>query len=334
VSQTFIIAEAGVNHNGSLEQAVRLVDAAVKAGADAVKFQTFKAKNLVTETAEQAVYQAENTGKQQSQYELLKQLELSEAEHQTLFEYCQQKGIEFMSTPFDEESIALLHQLGMKRWKIPSGELLSLPYLQHIASFNQPTILSTGMATLDEVGLAVDTLLSAGLSKQNLTILHANTAYPTPYKDVNLRAMQSLKQHFQTAIGLSDHSLGIEVPIAAVALGAEVIEKHFTLDRTLPGPDQKASLEPDELKQMVQSIRHIEWALGTGEKVPSASEQANIAVARKRIVAKYDIQKGERLTEDNLTLKRSDKGFYADVWCEVIGQVAPQDYAAGEGVQW
>ncbi len=331
---TFIIAEAGVNHNGELRQAIKLVDIAKMAGADAVKFQTFKVQNLVTETAQQADYQKENTGKEQSQFELLQQLELSEIDHRMIFNYCQQEGIEFMSTPFDEESIEFLHRLGVSRWKIPSGELLSIPYLQQIGQFNQPTYLSTGMATLEEVSLAVETLFQAGLARENLTLLHANTAYPTPYEDVNLRAMLTLKEAFDLPVGLSDHSLGIEVPIAAVAMGAKVIEKHFTLDRGLPGPDHQASLELPELQQMVTSIRHIEQALGDGKKQPSPSEQANIAVARKRLVAKQPIAAGELLTEQNVTLKRSDQGFFADVWCEVLGKPAPKAFQAGEGIAW
>ena len=334
MSQTFIIAEAGVNHNGELRQAIKLVDIAVLAGADAVKFQTFKAENLVTATAKPADYQVENTGIEQSQYQLLKQLELGEIEQRMIFNYCQQEGIEFMSTPFDDESIDFLHQLGVRRWKIPSGELLSIPYLQQIAKFNQPTYLSTGMATLEEVGLAVETLLQAGLSRDHLTLLHANSAYPTPYEDVNLRAMHTLQQQFQLPVGLSDHSLGIEVPIAAVAMGAQVIEKHFTLDRQMPGPDHQTSLEIEDLQQMVQSIRHIELALGSGQKQPTLSEQANIKVARKRIVAKKAIQAGEVFTEANITLKRSDQGFYADVWCEVMGQTAPKDFQPEEGIRW
>ncbi|GAB6034251.1 N-acetylneuraminate synthase [Galenea microaerophila] len=334
MSQTFIIAEAGVNHNGELRQAIKLVDIAVAAGADAVKFQTFKADKLVTENAQQADYQTENTGTEQSQYALLKQLELSEIDHKMVLNYCQQEGIEFMSTPFDSESIEFLHHLGVQRWKIPSGELLSIPYLQQIAQFNQPTYLSTGMATLEEVGLAVETLFQAGLARENLTLLHANSAYPTPYQDVNLRAMQTLQKQFGLPVGLSDHSLGIEVPIAAVAMGASVIEKHFTLDRQLPGPDHQASLEADELQQMVQSIRHIEQALGSGEKAPTDSEKANIAIVRKRMVASQPIAEGEILTAENVTLKRSDNGFYADVWCEVIGQPAPRAFTEGEGIQW
>lgn len=328
----FIIAEAGVNHNGSLELAKQLVDAAKEAGADAVKFQTFKAANLVTQEAEQASYQTENTGVKESQFAMLKRLELDENDHLELVAYCKQKQIEFMSTAFDDESIQLLHDLGMQRWKIPSGELLSIPYLRKIAAFNQTTILSTGMGNLDEVALAIQTLLEAGLDKNNLTVLHANTAYPTPYADVNLRAMQTLAYEFQVSAGLSDHSLGIEVPIAAVALGAMVIEKHFTLNKTLPGPDHKASLEPAELTAMVQSIRHIEVALGSGEKVASASESANKSVARKRIVALKPIAKGASFTEQNMTLKRSASGLFAESWDNVLGQVATKDFAEGEGV--
>ncbi|MDG6777609.1 N-acetylneuraminate synthase [Thiomicrorhabdus sp. zzn3] len=328
----FVIAEAGVNHNGSLELAKQLVDAAVEAGADAVKFQTFKTENLVTESAQQADYQSENTGVKESQFAMLKRLELSEQDHQVLFDCCAERGIEFMSTPFDDDSIVFLHQLGMQRWKIPSGELLSIPYLRKIAAFNQPTILSTGMGNLEEVALAIETLFQAGLSKSNLTVLHANTAYPTPYEDVNLRAMNTLQQRFQVSTGLSDHSPGIEVPIAAAALGASVIEKHFTLDRNMPGPDHKASLEPHELKQMVQAIRHIELAMGSGDKVASASEQGNRSVARKRIVAARDISAGEVFRESNLTLKRSDQGCFAQQWDQLIGKVASKDYQLGEGI--
>lgn len=328
----FVIAEAGVNHNGSLDAAKQLVNAAVEAGADAVKFQTFKTENLVTANAEQAAYQTANTGIKESQFAMLKRLELSERDHLELVAYCRQKNIEFMSTPFDDDSIHLLHQLGMLRWKIPSGELLSIPYLRKIAAFNQPTILSTGMGNLEEVALAIETLLTAGLSKSNLTVLHANTAYPTPYEDVNLRAMLTLAETFEVAVGLSDHSLGIEVPIAAVALGATVIEKHFTLDKTLPGPDHKASLEAHELKTMVTAIRHIELALGSGEKTASNSEKQNKAVARKRIVAKRAIACGEVFSEENLTLKRSDHGRFAEQWDRVLGQTADRDYVMGEGI--
>lgn len=329
---TLIIAEAGVNHNGSLEMAKQLVDAAVEAGADAVKFQTFKADNLVTKDVKQAAYQTENTGIEESQYQMLKRLELDEAAHLELIGYCAAKNIEFMSTPFDDDSIALLYSLGMQRWKIPSGELLSVPYLRKIAKFNQPTILSTGMGALDEVEFSVKTLMNAGLDAKNLTVLHANTAYPTPFEDVNLRAMQTLAKTLNLPAGLSDHSLGIEVPIAAVAMGAKVIEKHFTLDKTLPGPDHKASLEPHELKAMVSAIRHIEQALGSSNKQPSNSEKVNISVARKRIVAKKNIAKGEMFSEQNLTLKRGAKGVFAQQWDEVVGQMATKGFAEGEEI--
>lgn len=333
LNPTFIIAEAGVNHNGDLKSALALVDAAVEAGADAVKFQTFKTEALVSKSAKQADYQTENTGQEQSQYDLLKSLELSDSDHQTLIEHCRQNGIEFMSTAFDSDSIDLLSALGVTRWKIPSGELLSVPYLRKIAGLNQPTILSTGMGDLEEVQFAVTTLLKAGLHVSNLTVLHANTAYPTPYEDVNLRAMDTLKSELNVPIGLSDHSLGIEVPIAAVALSASVIEKHFTLDKTLPGPDHKASLEPRELAAMVTAIRHIEVALGTGIKSASRSEAGNIAIARKRIVASKPISKGTVFSEDNVTLKRSDKGCFATQWDDVIGQVAQHDYQTEEGIE-
>lgn len=333
LSSTFIIAEAGVNHNGDLQTALRLIDAAVNAGANAVKFQTFQTQALVSKSAKQADYQAQNTGKQQSQYELLKSLELSEQDHRVIIQHCLNSEIEFMSTAFDNESIRLLHRLGMQRWKIPSGELLSVPYLRKIAAYNQPTILSTGMGSLEEVQFSVDTLLKAGLDATNLTVLHANTAYPTPYEDVNLRAMQTLESTLKLPVGLSDHSLGIEVPIAAVAMGATMIEKHFTLDKTLPGPDHKASLEPSELKAMVTGIRHVEQALGHGNKTVSASEFMNIAVARKRIVAASPISKGMVFSEDNLTLKRSDQGVFATDWDEVVGQKATRDYQEDEGVE-
>ena len=326
----FIIAEAGVNHNGDIKLAKQLVDAAVQAGADAVKFQTFKAGNLVTKEAQQANYQTQNTGVEESQYDMLKRLELSDEHHKELIEYCAQFDIEFMSTAFDSQSIQLLHRLGMTRWKIPSGELLSIPYLREIASYNQDTILSTGMGSLDEVEIAVKTLVNAGLSAEKLTILQANTAYPTPYEDVNLKAMLTLAKKFHTSVGLSDHSLGIEVPIAAVAMGAEVIEKHFTLDRNMSGPDHKASLEPQELKQMVRAIRHVELALGSGIKTASASEKANKSVARKRIVAGKNIEQGQVFTKDNLEIKRASSGIYAQYWDDLIGKVAPKNYLAGE----
>ncbi|QBZ83487.1 N,N'-diacetyllegionaminic acid synthase [Hydrogenovibrio crunogenus] len=329
----FIIAEAGVNHNGDLQSALRLIDAAVEAGANAVKFQTFNTQALVSKSVKQADYQAQNTGKQKSQYELLKSLELSEQDHRVIIQHCLNSDIEFMSTAFDDESIRLLHQLGMARWKIPSGELLSVPYLRKIAAYNQPTILSTGMGSLEEVQFSVNTLLKAGLEASNLTVLHANTAYPTPYEDVNLNAMQTLEKVLNLPVGLSDHSLGIEVPIAAVAMGAQMIEKHFTLDKSWPGPDHKASLNPSELKTMVTAIRHVEQALGHGEKTVSASESMNIAVARKRIVAARPIPKNTVFSEENITLKRSDSGVFATEWDQVIGQKSTRDYQEDEGIE-
>lgn len=330
--KTFIIAEAGVNHNGDIEQALALIDVAVQAGAGAVKFQTFQAKNLVSKTLQQAEYQTKNTGKQQSQYQLLKSLELTEPEHKILIKHCQANNIEFMSTPFDDQSISLLSRLKMQKWKIPSGELLSIPYLRKIARLNKTTILSTGMGDLDEIEIALTTLLKAGLDKNKLTILHANTAYPTPYKDVNITAMLSIKKKFKVNVGLSDHSLGIEIPIAAVALGATLIEKHFTLDRDLPGPDHKASLEPQELQQMVNSIRNVELAMGSGKKLVSNSEKINKSIARKKIVAKKIINLGQTLTADNLTLKRSEKGEPAVNWDKVIGRKAIKYFVVDEGI--
>lgn len=329
----FIIAEAGVNHNGDLQTALRLIDAAVEAGANAVKFQTFKTQALVSKSVKQADYQAQNTGKKQSQFELLKSLELSEQDHRVIIQHCLNSDIEFMSTAFDDESIRLLHQLGMARWKIPSGELLSVPYLRKIATYNQPTILSTGMGNLEEVQFSVNTLLKAGLEASNLTVLHANTAYPTPYEDVNLNAMKTLENALNLPVGLSDHSLGIEVPIAAVAMGAKMIEKHFTLDKSWPGPDHKASLNPSELKSMVTAIRYVEQALGHGEKTVSASESMNIAVARKRIVAARPIPKNTVFSEENITLKRSDSGVFATEWDQVIGQKSTRDYQEDEGIE-
>ncbi len=330
--KTFIIAEAGVNHNGDIKQAIALIDAAVKAGADAVKFQTFVADKLVTKDLQQASYQTKNTGKQQSQYQLLKNLELSADEHRLLIAHCQANNIEFMSTPFDHDSIDLLASLNMQKWKIPSGELLSIPYLRKIAKLNQTTILSTGMASLDEIQISVDTLLTAGLASKNLTILHANTAYPTPFEDVNLMAMQTLKEKFAVNVGLSDHSLGIEVPIAAVAMGATMLEKHFTLDKQLPGPDHKASLETDELIAMVKAIRNIEKARGGGVKIATASEKGNKSLVRKRIVAKTTILQGEVLTAENITLKRTEQGESAVYWDKVIGSKASNNFVEDEGI--
>ncbi|MDF1589759.1 MAG: N-acetylneuraminate synthase [Gammaproteobacteria bacterium] len=322
----FIIAEVGVNHNGSLDLAKQLVDVAEECGADAVKFQTFKAATLVTKTAKQADYQTANTGKQESQFDMLKRLELREADHQELVDYCQQKQIEFMSTPFDLQSIQFLNSLGVNRFKIPSGEITNYPYLKMVGSFNKEIVLSTGMATLADIEAALNLLIDSGTDKEKITILHATTDYPTQMQDVNLAAMQTIAQAFKVKVGYSDHTPGIEVPTAAVALGASVIEKHFTLDKNLPGPDHKASLEPQELKQMVQAIRNIEIALGDGIKRPSANEQKNMQVARKSLVALTDIKKGDTFSEQNLTVKRPGLGISPMRWNEVIGQAAQKDY--------
>ena len=326
----FIIAEVGVNHNGSLELAKQLVDVAKDCGADAVKFQTFKAATLVTKSAKQADYQTANTGKQESQFDMLKRLELSEADHQELVDYCQQKNIEFMSTPFDLQSIRFLNGLGVNRFKIPSGEITNYPYLKMVGSFNKEIVLSTGMATLADIEAALDLLIESGTDKDKITILHATTDYPTQMQDVNLTAMQTIAQAFKVKVGYSDHTPGIEVPTAAVALGATIIEKHFTLDKNLPGPDHKASLEPQELQAMVKAIRNIEIALGDGIKRPSASEQKNMQVARKSLVALTAIKKGETFSDQNLTVKRPGLGISPMRWNEIIGQVAQKDYQADD----
>ncbi|WP_312922344.1 N-acetylneuraminate synthase [Stutzerimonas nitrititolerans] len=330
MNHVFIIAEAGVNHNGSMELAKQLVDVAVAAGADAVKFQTFKAANLVSKKAEKADYQKQTTSAEESQFDMIKKFELNEAAHHKLIAYCQEKGIEFLSTPFDHDSIELLHSLNLKTFKIPSGEITNLPYLRHIGRLNKDVILSTGMANLGEVEAAIDILIGAGTAHNKISILHANTEYPTPMRDVNLRAMQTIGQAFNLPYGYSDHTQGIEVPIAAVALGASVIEKHFTLDRNMEGPDHKASLEPDELTAMVQSIRNIELALGSQIKQPSPSETKNKLIARKSIVAKTAINKGEYLSKDNLCVKRPGTGISPMRWDELLGSVAQRDYQADE----
>ena len=333
-NHTLIIAEAGVNHNGSLEIAKRLIDAAVDAGVDIIKFQTFKADRLVSKEAKKAEYQKKNIGDgDDSQYQMLKKLELSEANHQELMTYCQQKGIRFWSTAFDQESIDFLHSLGLQLWKIPSGEITNYPFIKKIASFHEPVVMSTGMCNEQDIKAAMEILQKNGLSKDQIILLHCNTQYPTPMQDVNLKAMLTIKRDFGTKVGYSDHTQGIEVPIAAVALGAQVIEKHFTLDRNMQGPDHKASLEPQELKMMVKAIRNIEQALGTGIKQVSDSEKANIAVARKSIVAKTFIKRGETLTDDNLTVKRPGTGISPMRWEEVVGTKATKNYQTDEMIQ-
>lgn len=328
--KTFIIAEAGVNHNGSLELAKKLVDVAADAEADAVKFQTFKADNLVSKDAQKAEYQKQTTASDESQYEMIKKLELDENAHCELIEYCNQKKIMFLSTPFDHDSIDMLNDFGMPIFKIPSGEITNLPYLKHIGRIGKEVILSTGMADLGEIEDALDILMQAGTHKENIIVLHATTEYPCPIDEVNLRAMQTIHAAFGIKVGYSDHTQGIEVPIAAVALGACAIEKHFTLDRAMEGPDHKASLEPQELAAMVQSIRHVERALGVGIKKPSKSEAKNMVIARKSIVAAGPIKAGDVFSEHNLTVKRPGSGISPMRWGEVIGQVAARDYQGDE----
>ena len=323
-----IIAEAGVNHNGSVEMAKQLIDKAAESGADIIKFQTFKSEKLVSRSARQAEYQKKNIGKDSddSQLNMLKKLELSEQAHAELVSYCEQKGIKFFSTAFDLESISYLHTLHLGLWKIPSGEITNYPYIKKVAQYGEPVILSTGMCEITDISAAMDVLLTNGVKREQITILHCNTEYPTPYQDVNLRAMQEIKDKFNVKVGYSDHTNGIEVPIAAVALGATVIEKHFTLDRSLPGPDHKASLEPDDLKAMVSAIRHVENALGDGHKKISESEKKNIAIARKSIVAACPISRGDLLTEQNLTVKRPGTGISPMNWESVIGTKAVKDF--------
>ena len=332
---TIIIAEAGVNHNGSLELAKQLVDKAVEAGVDYVKFQTFKASKLVTQAAKQAEYQQKNIGKGgDSQYQMLKKLELSAEDHEVLIAYCKEKGIKFFSTAFDFDSIEYLHSLDLGLWKIPSGEVTNYPFLKRVASFNEKTILSTGMCDMEDVRAAVEALYKNGLSKENLILLHCNTEYPTPFEDVNLKAMDALRKEFGVEVGYSDHTKGIEVPIAAVALGATVIEKHFTLDRNMEGPDHKASLEPDELKAMVSAIRNIEKAVGgDGTKHVSESERKNIAIARKSIVAACDIKAGELFTDENLTAKRPGSGISPMRWDDVVGKTAKRNFMEDELIE-
>ncbi len=326
----YIIAEAGVNHNGSFELACRLVDAAKAAGVDCIKFQTFKSENLVSGSAGKAEYQKDTTG-EGSQLDMLKKLELSYDEFLKLKEYCDNAGICFLSTPFDLESIAFLDSIDMPFWKIPSGEVTNYPYLAALAKTGKPVVMSTGMCSMAEIEDAVRVLRENGA--EDIKLLHCNTEYPTPFEDVNLKAMKTMRDWFGLETGYSDHTRGIEIPLAAVALGATVIEKHFTLDRNMEGPDHKASLEPDELTEMVSGIRHIEEAMGSGVKEPSPSEKKNIAVARKSIVAKQPIRKGEKLSEDNLTVKRPGTGISPMKWKEVIGTAAIRDFAEDEIIE-
>jgi N,N'-diacetyllegionaminate synthase len=333
MTPTKIIAEAGVNHNGSIEMAKRLIDVAADAGADFVKFQTFKVEALVTRMAGKADYQTIQGATGETQFEMIQKLELDRSAHEALIQHCLQRKIQFLSTAFDHDSIDLLYELNIPHYKIPSGEITNLPYLRHIGRIGRPIIMSTGMATMEEVRAALNILINAGVEKDEITVLHCNTEYPTPMEDVNLKAMLTMRDELGVTVGYSDHTLGIEIPIAAVAMGAAVIEKHFTLDRTLPGPDHRASLEPDELKAMVSAIRNIEKAMGDGVKKPSPSEIKNIPVVRKSIVAKMFIRKGERFSELNLTTKRPGMGISPMEWDSILEQAAGKDYLPDELIE-
>ncbi|XPV76206.1 MAG: N-acetylneuraminate synthase [Desulfovibrio sp.] len=338
----FIIAEAGVNHNGDMELARKLITVAAEAGADAVKFQTFKAERLVTQAAEKAQYQKETSGADESQFAMIKKLELDIAAHTPLIEHCKEEGILFLSTAFDEQSADDLYDLGIRIFKIPSGEITNLPYLRKIGQMHTrdengcDVILSTGMSTLDDIADALFALEQSGTPLERITVLHCNTQYPTPYADVNLTAMEHIQEEFpRVKVGYSDHTLGIEVPIAAAAQGAELIEKHFTLDSTMEGPDHKASLEPEALKQMVTSVRNIELAMGDGEKKVSPSEAPNIVIARKFVVAAQDIAEGETFTADNLTVKRTGKeGVSPMLWDSILGSTATRKYTCDEMIEF
>lgn len=333
MEHTIIIAEAGVNHNGSFERAIEMIDTAKECGVDYIKFQTFKADRITNKFASQAEYQKQNTGNDNTQFEMLRKLELSDEDFIRLSEYCSKVGVKFMSTPFDLDSIGFLAGLGMDYMKIPSGEITNLPYLRKISKCGIPVIMSTGMCDLGEIEDALNVLYEGGLSKDQITLLHCNTEYPTPMKDVNLSAMFSLSSAFHTKVGYSDHTKGIEVPIAAVAMGACVIEKHFTLDKKLPGPDHVASLDPKELKAMVDAIRNVETAIGSSIKKVSDSERKNIAVARKSIVAARDIRKGEIYTEDNLAVKRPGTGISPMSWDKVLGKQASRYFKEDELIE-
>lgn len=332
--RTLIIAEGGVNHNGDMSTAKRLVDVAAEAGADIVKFQTFKSEKLVAKDAPKAAYQLENTSREESQLDMLRRLELSYEDHLELIRHCGERGIRFLSTPFDEDSIRLLHGLGIGTGKIPSGEITNKPYLEAMSTHFPELIMSTGMSTIEEIDEALKVLLDGGVRKEDVVLLHCNTEYPTPFEDVNLSAMRSLSERFGVRVGYSDHTLGIEVPIAAVALGASVIEKHFTLDRNMEGPDHKASLDPTELGEMVKAIRNIENALGDGFKKPTPSESKNKAIARKSIVLARDVKHGESLSRADLEMKRPGDGISPMRVDEVAGRTAARDLKAGQRLDW
>lgn len=335
IDKVIVIAEAGVNHNGSLERAMQMIEAAADAGADYIKFQTFKAEKLVNKFAAQADYQRKNIGSQESdsQLSMLRALELAQEDFVVLKDYCSQKGIGFLSSPFDMESLEFLLELGQDFIKIPSGEITNLPMLRRIAESGSSVVMSTGMSELHEIREALDVLYKGGLIPSQVALLHCNTEYPTPMRDVNLLAMLTLAAEFGVEVGYSDHTQGIEVPVAAVALGAGIIEKHFTLDKSLPGPDHVASLDPQELKWMISSIRNVSEALGSPEKRVSESERKNMAVARKSIVAKRDIKAGEVFNEENLTVKRPGSGISPMLWDEVLGQKAARDFGEDELIE-
>ncbi|MBD3637736.1 MAG: N-acetylneuraminate synthase [Crocinitomicaceae bacterium] len=333
MTNVIIIAEAGVNHNGSLDMAKKLVDTAVNAGVDYIKFQTFKTENLVSPDAAQANYQTENSGIEESQFKMLKKLELDKRAHEELINYCRNKGIKFLSTAFDLESIDLLDELGIELFKIPSGEVTNAPYIEKIAKKNKPVIMSTGMCNLEEVEAAYQ-ILKKHLPADQITILHCSTDYPTKMPDVNLLAMQTLKEKFDVAVGYSDHTLGTEVPIAAVALGAKVIEKHFTLDKSLPGPDHKASLNPDELKIMVDAIRNIELALGNGKKQPTEAEKKNMTAARRSIHTRVALKKGTKITDNDLIMLRPGDGISPMKMQQILGKSVKEDIPAQHKLDW
>ncbi|HEB9308762.1 TPA: N,N'-diacetyllegionaminate synthase [Campylobacter coli] len=330
MKKALIIAEAGVNHNGDLNLAKKLIEVAAKSGADFVKFQSFKAELCVSKNAKKAAYQLKTTAKDESQLEMIKKLELDFNAHQLLISHAKQCGIAFLSTPFDLESIELLDDLGLEVFKIPSGEITNLPYLKKIAKLNKKIILSTGMSNLGEIEAALEILCKEDTQRANITLLHCTTEYPAPFDEVNLKAMQTLKNAFNLDVGYSDHTKGIHISLAAIALGASVIEKHFTLDKNMSGPDHKASLEPDELQELCTKIREIESALGDGIKQASKSERKNIEIARKSLVAKKKIKKGEIFSEENLTTKRPASGISAMRYDEYLGKKASKDYEEDE----
>ena len=333
MTKVFIITEAGVNHNGSLEIAKKLVDVAVDVGADAVKFQMFKAENMVTKFAHKAGYQKEITSANESQFEMIKKLEMDINAHKELLNYCEEQEIIFLSTPFDIESIGFLNKLGLGIFKIPSGEITNLPYLKKVGSLKKKIILSTGMADLGEIENALNVLVAAGTKREDITVLHCITEYPTPVEDVNLHAMLTIREAFKVNVGFSDHTLGIEIPIAAVALGASVIEKHFTLDKNMEGPDHKSSLEPDELEMMVRAIRNVEKAFGSGIKRPTSGEDDMRNIVRKSLIAKRNIRKDEIFTAENITIKRPGTGINPMEWDKIIGKKAIRDFKEDELIE-